>query len=79
MNKRIGKQTVKLTQPISIISSANIVGKKEGEGPLSQYFDTIMSDATSGTGATRISVDPSNNVASFRNSCSLPNHRLCPM
>ncbi|MBE7011081.1 MAG: stage V sporulation protein AD [Ruminococcaceae bacterium] len=48
MNKRIGKQTVKLTQPISIISSANIVGKKEGEGPLSQYFDTIMSDATWG-------------------------------
>lgn len=45
MNKRIGKQTVMLKNPVSIISSANIVGKKEGEGPLSMYFDVIMEDA----------------------------------
>ncbi|MBR2916469.1 MAG: hypothetical protein IKC07_02565 [Clostridia bacterium] len=45
MNKRIGKQTVKLQNPISIISSANVVGQKEGEGPLSDYFDIIMEDA----------------------------------
>ncbi|MBQ2890244.1 MAG: stage V sporulation protein AD, partial [Clostridia bacterium] len=45
MNKRIGKQTVKLENPISIISSANVVGQKEGEGPLSDYFDIIMEDA----------------------------------
>ncbi len=45
MNKKIGKQTVRLENPVSIISSANVVGKKEGEGPLSSYFDVIMEDA----------------------------------
>ncbi len=48
MNKRLGKQTVKISHPVSILSSANIVGKKEGEGPLSQYFDVIMEDAAWG-------------------------------
>ena len=48
MNKRLGKQTVKIAQPVSILSSANVVGKKEGEGPLSQYFDVIMEDSTWG-------------------------------
>ena len=48
MNKRLGKQTVKLSTPVSILSSANVVGKKEGEGPLSQYFDVIMEDSTWG-------------------------------
>lgn len=45
MNKRIGKQTVKLQNPISIISSANVVGQKEGHGPLGDYFDIVMEDA----------------------------------
>ncbi len=45
MNKKIGKQTVKLENPVSIIASANIAGKKEGEGPLASYFDVIMEDA----------------------------------
>ncbi len=45
MNKRIGNQTVKLSNPVSIISTANIAGKKEGEGPLSDYFDIIMKNA----------------------------------
>ena len=48
MNKRLGKQTVKLSPPVSILSSANVVGKKGGEGPLSQYFDVIMEDSTWG-------------------------------
>ncbi len=48
MNKRMGKQTVKLKTPVAIISTANIAGKKEGEGPLSQYFDIIMEDASWG-------------------------------
>ena len=48
MNKRIGKQTVKINGPVSIISSANVVGRKEGEGPLSQYFDVIMEDSAWG-------------------------------
>ncbi len=42
--KRIGKQTVKLQNPPSIISGAAIVGKKEGEGPLRTYFDNIIED-----------------------------------
>ena len=45
MNKRKGKQTVALAQPVSILSSAAVVGKKEGEGPLRPYFDVIMPDA----------------------------------
>ena len=42
--KRIGAQTVKLSNPPSIISTASIVGPKEGEGPLKDYFDIILED-----------------------------------
>ncbi|OPZ88655.1 MAG: Stage V sporulation protein AD [Firmicutes bacterium ADurb.Bin419] len=42
--KRIGKQTVKLNNPPSIIATASIVGPKEGEGPLRLYFDEIIDD-----------------------------------
>ncbi|MCR2042962.1 stage V sporulation protein AD [Anaerosalibacter massiliensis] len=42
--KRIGTQTVKLENPPSIISTASIVGPKEGEGPLKEYFDMILED-----------------------------------
>lgn len=42
--KRIGKQTVKLNNPPSIIATASIVGPKEGEGPLRHYFDEIIDD-----------------------------------
>ncbi len=42
--KRIGTQTVKLSNPPSIISTASIVGPKEGEGPLKDYFDVILED-----------------------------------
>jgi len=45
MPKRLGKQTVIIESNVSIISSAAIVGVKEGEGPLSNYFDTIIEDA----------------------------------
>jgi stage V sporulation protein AD len=40
--KRLGKQTVKLTSPPSIIGTGSIVGPKEGEGPLGKYFDNII-------------------------------------
>ncbi|MDP4092492.1 MAG: stage V sporulation protein AD [Bacillota bacterium] len=43
-NKRIGKQTVQLENPPSILSAASIVGPKEGEGPLRMYFDMIIDD-----------------------------------
>ena len=42
--KKIGKQTVKLQNPPSIIATASIVGPKEGEGPLRLYFDEIIED-----------------------------------
>lgn len=48
VNKRVGEQTVKLENPPKIISTYSIVGPKEGEGPLSGYFDRILSDDTYG-------------------------------
>ncbi len=44
-SKRIGKQTVKLTNPPTITAWASIVGKKEGEGPLRSEFDRISEDS----------------------------------
>ena len=45
MGKRIGKQTVQLTLPPRIRSYAAVVGKKEGEGPLKEYFDFISDES----------------------------------
>ena len=42
--KKLGCQTVKLENPPKIISTYSIVGPKEGEGPLSSYFDQILGD-----------------------------------
>ena len=42
--KRLGKQTVKLQNPPSIIGTYSIVGPKEGDGPLKKYFDQILED-----------------------------------
>jgi stage V sporulation protein AD len=42
--KRLGKQTIKLQNPPSIVSTAVIAGPKEGEGPLRLYFDAIIDD-----------------------------------
>ena len=36
-----GKQSLCFTEAPFIISTANIVGKKEGEGPLAGHFDVI--------------------------------------
>lgn len=44
-NKRIGRQTVKLESPPYITVSAAVGGKKEGEGPLSAYYDFLSEDA----------------------------------
>lgn len=43
-SKKIGSQTVKLDNPPKIIAAHSIVGPKEGEGPLSKYFDEILND-----------------------------------
>ena len=42
--KRVGAQTVKLSNPPSMISAASIVGPKEGDGPLKDYYDLILED-----------------------------------
>lgn len=47
-NKKIGSQTVKFDNPPKIMATHSIVGPKEGEGPLSEYFDEILSDDTLG-------------------------------
>jgi len=44
MHKHIGEQTVKFSNPPSIIATASIVGPMEGEGPLAEYFDEINND-----------------------------------
>lgn len=48
MSTRISRCTLLLDHSPSILSWASIVGKKEGEGPLSQYFDLICDDTTLG-------------------------------
>ena len=46
--KKLGKQTVALVQPPSIVGRSNVVGKKEGEGPLASFFDYIAGEDTFG-------------------------------
>ncbi|AYE33383.1 stage V sporulation protein AD [Clostridium septicum] len=46
--KKVGKHTVKLSNPPKIIATYSIVGPKEGEGPLKDYFDEILNDDTCG-------------------------------
>lgn len=48
MTKRIGRQTVAFSKPVVIRAAASTVGKKEGEGPLGQYFDEIAEDSMMG-------------------------------
>ena len=45
MKKRLGKQTVRFENVISITGCAAVAGQKEGEGPLRPYYDVIMEDA----------------------------------
>lgn len=42
--KRLGKQTVAINSNVFITNTSSVVGKKEGEGPLSSYFDYILED-----------------------------------
>ncbi|MBQ3408845.1 MAG: stage V sporulation protein AD [Clostridia bacterium] len=42
--KRLGNQTIKLDTPVSILNTACIVGPKESEGPMAQYFDKCLED-----------------------------------
>lgn len=44
MMQQVGKQSLQFKEAPYIISSANIVGTKEGQGPLKDYFDVIGGD-----------------------------------
>ena len=46
--KKLGTQTVALAHPPSFVGRANVVGKKEGEGPLAASFDYIAPDDSFG-------------------------------
>ena len=45
MAKRLGKRTIAFQQPPAIMASAAIVGEKEGQGPLGQFFDVVSQDS----------------------------------
>ena len=47
-NKKLGRQTAALQDPPSVVGSASVVGKKEGEGPLAATFDHISQDDSFG-------------------------------
>lgn len=44
MNQKIGKASMKPELPVYILSSASVVGPKEGEGPLGDLFDLVGED-----------------------------------
>ena len=44
MKTQYGKQSIRFNKDIYISSSSSIVGKKEGEGPLKEYYDQIVED-----------------------------------
>ena len=43
-NPILGKQSIALNEPVYLIESASVVGKKEGEGPLGNLFDLVGED-----------------------------------
>ncbi len=44
MNQKLGRASIKLEKEVYILSSASVVGKKEGEGPLGLLFDMVGED-----------------------------------
>ena len=42
--KKLGNQTLMFDNPITILETASIVGPKESQGPLAQYFDKCLQD-----------------------------------
>ena len=45
MEKKIGRQTLRLAQPPAIVAHACIGGRHEGQGPLAEWFDELSQDA----------------------------------
>lgn len=48
MAKKLGAQTIALSHPPVFIGYGNVAGKKEGQGPLKEYFDRLDKDDTFG-------------------------------
>lgn len=48
MKKRLGSQTVALEKPPVITAVSSVVGPKEGEGPLKDGFDVVLTDILNG-------------------------------
>lgn len=44
MNQMVGKASIHFENPVYIVNSASIVGKKEGEGPFGELFDMVGED-----------------------------------
>ena len=42
--KKLGTQTIMFDNPITISSTASIVGPKEADSPISKYFDKCLED-----------------------------------
>jgi len=42
--KRIGKQTVRFSNPPTVLGTGTVAGKKESEGPIGSYFDIVAED-----------------------------------
>ncbi|SMB98458.1 stage V sporulation protein AD [Thermanaeromonas toyohensis ToBE] len=42
--KRVGKHTIQFANPPVIVATASVVGPKEGEGPLGNTFDMVITD-----------------------------------
>lgn len=42
--RRVGRFTVQLQRPPRIVSAYTVMGPREGDGPLGEYFDDIVSD-----------------------------------
>ena len=45
MQKRLGRQTVALGEPVHILAHAAVGGKMESEGPLGSFFDHLSQDS----------------------------------
>lgn len=44
VNQMVGDGSIRIGTPVSIVESASVVGKKEGEGPLGKLFDYVGQD-----------------------------------
>ncbi len=47
-NQRIGTQTLRFDRAPAVAAWASVVGKKEGQGPLAQWFDVVSRDTRFG-------------------------------